>query len=62
MFISQWLDEDMADGSVSRIVAMREMDGVRGAVVEMPDGPALFYPEQNYSMTTGEIARELPSD
>lgn len=57
--ISKWLEADMADGYVSRIIGLRSTSEGLFAEVEMSDGSVWLYLDQNTAGTTGEIAREL---
>lgn len=62
MLISTYLDEDVRDGLVSRPVRLVRTEEATFAIVQdRRDGSWFAYPDQNYVLTYGEIAREIPT-
>lgn len=58
--VSAFLSDDLARGEVSRVFAVRTLDGVAGwAICAMADGSTWAYAPQHLALLTGEIAREI---
>lgn len=58
--MSKYLDEDIANGDVTRITAIRVIDGVTGwAIADMANGETWAYAPADYVLAYGEIARQL---